>query len=164
VGSDVVIWTGFGLLAMGLLAVLGVFWTSRRSSDADVPRDRPTPSADERDRIIDLSVYLALELSRVDGAIVDSEIKAIEDQLMAGLGDRTRAEAEEIVRRVLKRTISLAQDSGAVDEISRLADLAHRTFLVEMLAAVASADGDVNDDERTFAEPIASRLGVPFEV
>jgi len=159
----VVIWMGIGVLALALV-LGGWVWFGHRGSEPPVPMDLPTPSEADRERIVDLCVYLALELSRVDGAIVDSEIKAIEDQLMRGLDDRTREEAEEIVRRVLKRTISVDQDSGAVDEISRLADLAHRRFLVEMLTAVAMADGEVNVDERTFAEPIASRLGVPFEV
>jgi len=123
----------------------------------------PITDAAGRARVVELAVYLALELSRVAGSLTAAEIKAIEDHLTDRIVDMDREAAEHVVRRVLRATIGIAQDSDALTELVRLADHTHRAFVIELLAAVAVSDGDINADERSFAEPIAAKLGVPFE-
>lgn len=131
------------------------------------PPELPEPvvQTDEagRKRIVERAVYLALELARVDGAIADTEMQAIEDHLARNIVDMDSRQAEMVVRQILRATIRQTEASFAVQEILELADDEHRKFVVELLAFVAAADGTVNDAERAFAEPIAHKLGLVFK-
>ena len=132
-------------------------------AESDIPDGPDETDALGRKKIVERAVYLALELARVDGAITDTEMKAIEDHLSENIVDVDAAAAELIVNRILRSTIRAGEWNDAVNEILIFADTPHRKFVVELLERVAFADGGVNESERSYATPIAERLGLQFK-
>ncbi len=153
------------LVGIAVIVAGGALMVQSRStppSKPAIPAAQAETDAEGRKRIVERAVYLALELARVDGAIAEAEMSAIEDHLAKNIVDMDRGEAEAIVHQVLRATIRQTEASFAIREILELADDPHRKFVVEMLRSVALADGDINEAERHFAVPIAEKLGLEF--
>jgi uncharacterized membrane protein YebE (DUF533 family) len=152
------------VIAGGALAVGLGLWLMHRSNAetiGSVERFARVEKTDARGRelIIERWMYLALELCRVDGAIDETEIAAIERSLhdpVIGMDPKPAAQA---VHNALRATIGEASLTIALDEISQYADEEYRDFVVRTLEAIASADGTVNLDERLFLDRVRQRLG-----
>lgn len=153
----IVVAIGIGAAGLGVLLM-------RSAGGTKEPLVRP-PEVEQTDphgrqRIIDRWVYLALELSRVDGAIGETEIAAIEKALVEGAASVPQEEAQRIVHQALRATIRQAQIGAALDEIGKHADATYRRWVMDELLAVAAADGEINRDEELFLDRVRSELGL----
>ena len=140
------------------------FFLMRSSGGAKEPLTRPAQVEQTdnhgRQRIIDRWIYLALELARVDGAIGEAEIAAIEGALARGVVGMPADEAQRQVHNALRATIRQAQIGAALDEIVRHADGEYRKWVMDELDAVAAADEAVNRDEEVFLDRVRRELGL----
>ena len=153
-----------GLVVGGLAVAAFGLWLMRNAESQNVkPLVRPVvvdkTDARGRDLVIDRWIFLALELCRVDGAIDESEIAAIERNLgdsVIGLDPDAAAAA---VHRALRATIREANMAIALGEIAVHADREHRAFVVRTLKDIASADGKISRDEQLFLDQVQQELG-----
>ena len=156
---------GLILAVIGGLAVAAVgAWLLRRSREPLALPERPArveqTSAHGKQLIIERWIFLALELCRVDGAIDETEIVALEHALQDPTIGLAPEEAAQTVHNALRATIREASIVIAADEIAREADDAHRDWVVRALESVAAADGRVNRDEKVFLQRVKQALGV----
>lgn len=142
-----------------LLAGVGYWLVQSSGAGAD---ERPPivaqTDAHGRSRIIDRYVYLALELCRIDGAIDETEIAAIEAGLTEGLVGMPREDASRMVHQALRATIRQAQVATALEEVAKHADREHRDWVLAKLTAIADADGTVNPEEKRFLDRVRAAL------
>ena len=142
--------------AVLLLVVAGVaakMWLLRSADSAGAA---PVGLSGE---VLDQAVVLALEMSRCDGAIHETELAAIQQRLqemVAGLDDQA---ADQLVNRVLKATMKEGRISNVVGRLASTSEH-DRQAIMAMLTHVAEADGELQPEERTFLEEVGARLGV----
>jgi len=159
----------FGVMVVGVFAAMVGAAIIRRVQDrangsaAEALQDLPVTDGPGRKRVVEIAVSMAVELCRHDGSILDTEIVAIEDYLTDYIVDMERDVAEAMVRRALRATIDQNRHAHALTELVAIADAPHRAFVVELLVAVARADGELNAAERAFVAPVASRLGISMK-
>ncbi|NCG21666.1 MAG: hypothetical protein GWP91_21840 [Rhodobacterales bacterium] len=151
------------LLLSGLsLAAFGLY-LRQQNRTGQPPEIRPArvsrTDPHGQHRIIERTVFLALELARVDGSIAEEEILAIEEGLSGGVVSMAPDEAERMVHNVLRTTIRQAQLPEVLAEIAHHADTEHRDWVVRLLDSVAASDGRVNPDESAFMSHVYAELG-----
>lgn len=151
------------VLLGGVVAAAGVWIMRSTRGTAPEPLARPQPiahtDAHGQARIVERYVYLALELARVDGAIVDTEIAAIETSMGEPPVEVVREDAARRVHNALRATIRQPQVGAALQEIARHADTPHRQWVLRALEAVARADGTINREEDLFLDRVRQELG-----
>lgn len=152
------------VIVLGLAAATAGYRLMRSSGGGKARLERPPivehTDAHGRLRIIDRWVYLALELCRVDGAIDETEIAAVEKSLTDAVIGLHPEEATKLVDQALRATIRQSQVGSAIEEIGKHADAVHRAWVVEGLQAVALADSQLNREEELFLTRVRQELGL----
>jgi len=148
-----------GGLLMAAVGFLLFGWSRQRVDMPARPPQVEKTSRHGRELIIERWIFLALELSRADGAIHETEIGAIERSLCDPVIGMSPSEAADTVHKALRATIREASIVIAADEIAREADAEHRDFVLRSLGEIAAADGATNRDEKVFLQRVAQALG-----
>lgn len=161
-----------------LVAGVGV-WFLRRSPPVETPEQPPprawasetvtpvmmgprnkAPERVARRFVIDQGALLALKMAEVDGEIHEAEREVVLRFILDEARDLDESEASVALARAEGSLDNPIQVENALEGLRALSSEEQRQALVDLLVAVARADGEIHDQEIAFMERVGAQLGL----
>jgi uncharacterized tellurite resistance protein B-like protein len=135
-------------------------WTSEHVTPLAMgPRNRVAERV-ARGPVLSQAVLVAVGMARADGHILDEEENAIRMFILNHVTDADNAFADQVMRDGLSRDHTDHETEEAVDTIRAVASEEQRRLIIQLLAHVASVDGNIDEAERVYMRKIGKRLGL----